>query len=250
MVHAANLGFPRVGADRELKKAVEAYWKGASSAEALQGCAKELRLRHWKLQKDAGIDYLPCNDFTLYDHMLDMIALLGVVPERYGKVSGNVDLDTYFAMARGAQQNGKDVVAMEMTKWFDTNYHYIVPEFRKGQTFSLSSTKPVDQFKETQAAGLMSHPVLVGPITFLMLGKMHGEEGVSPLSCLDALLPVYKQALAALKEAGAEWVQIDEPYLVMDLDEDVRAAYTKTYAALKGLRPEHLAHHLFRSARR
>ena len=238
MAYAANLGFPRVGADRELKKAVEAYWKGASSADALQSTAKELRMRHWKLQQDAGIDYLPCNDFTLYDHMLDMIALVGAVPARYGKVEGNVDLDTYFAMARGAQKDGKDVVAMEMTKWFDTNYHYIVPEFHKGQTFRLSSSKPVDQFRETKEAGLMSHPVLVGPVTFLMLGKMYGEgghvaEGVSPLSCLDALLPVYKQALAALKEAGAEWVQIDEPYLVMDLDENVRAAYTKTYESLK-----------------
>jgi 5-methyltetrahydropteroyltriglutamate--homocysteine methyltransferase len=234
MVHAANLGFPRVGADRELKKAVEAYWKGESSAEALQATAKELRLCHWKLQKDAGIDYLPCNDFTLYDHMLDMIALVGAVPARYGKMSGNVDLDTYFAMARGRQTGGQDVVAMEMTKWFDTNYHYIVPEFTKGQTFRLASSKPMDQFKEAVEAGFISHPVLVGPVSFLMLGKMHGgAEGESPLQCLDALLPVYKEALSQLKAAGAQWVQIDEPCLVLDLSAEAKAAYKKAYDALK-----------------
>jgi 5-methyltetrahydropteroyltriglutamate--homocysteine methyltransferase len=232
MAFAINLGFPRVGADRELKKAVEAYWKGDMPVDVLQATAKELRLRHWKLQKDAGIDFIPCNDFTFYDHMLDMIALVGAVPARYGKVEGNVSLDTYFAMARGRQKDGQDVVAMEMTKWFDTNYHYIVPEFSAGQSFRVASTKVVDQFKEAVAAGFTSHPVLVGPVTFLMLGKVHGGDSSCPLQFLDALLPVYQEVIAQLKAAGAEWVQIDEPYLVMDMDDSVRAAYTKAYDVL------------------
>ncbi len=232
MVHSANLGFPRVGAARELKKAVESYWKGASSKDALMDTAKELRLRHLKLQKDAGIDYAPCNDFTFYDHMLDMIALVGAVPKRYGKVEGNVDLDTYFAMARGSQRDKKDVVAMEMTKWFDTNYHYIVPEFEENQSFRLASSKPVDAYKEAKEAGLAAHPVLVGPVTFLKLGKMTHDSEATTTHLLDNLLPVYIEVLEQLKAEGCEWVQIDEPALVLDLTEAEKAAYQTAFDAL------------------
>ncbi len=135
MVLATNLGFPRIGAKRELKKAVEAYWKGESDQDTLMQAGKDLRVRHWNLQKDAGLDHIPSNDFSFYDQVLDMIATLGAVPKRYGFSGDQVDLDTYFAMARGAQRDGLDVTAMEMTKWFDTNYHYIVPEFEEGMTF-------------------------------------------------------------------------------------------------------------------
>src|SRR6185369_9884697 len=161
MVTAVNHGFPRVGANRELKKAVEAYWQGKSPREALLQTAKDLRARHWQMQKDAGIQGIPCNDFTLYDHMLDMSCLLGVVPKRYVGISDA--LDRYFAMARG----GKDVPAMEMTKWFDTNYHYIVPEFEDGQQFKVSSTKLFDEFEEAKALGIPAAPVLVGPVTYV-----------------------------------------------------------------------------------
>jgi 5-methyltetrahydropteroyltriglutamate--homocysteine methyltransferase len=232
MVHSANLGFPRVGAARELKKAVESYWKGASTKDALMDTAKTLRMRHLTMQKNAGIDYVPCNDFTLYDHMLDMIALVGAVPKRYGKIEGHVDLDTYFAMARGSQRDKKDVVAMEMTKWFDTNYHYIVPEFEKDQTFRVASSKLLDSYKEAKAAGFAAHPVLVGPVTFLRLGKMTHDSEAETISLIDNLLPVYVEVLQQLKAEGCEWVQLDEPALVLDLTKQEKAAYQKAYDAL------------------
>src|SRR5262245_45889134 len=170
MVLATNLGFQRIGADRELKKAVESYWKGKSSQKDLIATGKELRARHWKLQKDAGLAHIPSNDFSFYDQVLDTIALLGAVPKRYNFKGGNVDLDTYFAMARGRQQDGVDVTAMEMTKWFDTNYHFLVPEFEEGQQFKLSSTKVFDEHQEAKALGVETRPVLLGPVTFVSLG--------------------------------------------------------------------------------
>jgi 5-methyltetrahydropteroyltriglutamate--homocysteine methyltransferase len=231
MVVAANLGFPRVGLNRELKKSIEAYWKGAAPVEALLDTAKMLKNRHWKLQADSGIDSIPSNDFTLYDHVLDAICLFGAVPERYGKIEGNVSLDTYFAMARGSQKDGRDVVAMEMTKWFDTNYHYIVPEFKVGQKFALCSDKPVADFMEAKAAGFNTRPVLLGAVSFLLLGKIHGSEAET-VDLLPELLPVYKEVLAKLKAAGATHVQIDEPCLVLDLSDKARAAYKAAYAEL------------------
>jgi 5-methyltetrahydropteroyltriglutamate--homocysteine methyltransferase len=230
MVQAAIPGFPRIGLQRELKKAVEAYWKGDMSADALQNTAMELRMRHWKMQKDAGIDFIPSNDFSFYDQILDMTATLGAIPARYKHSGGAVDLDTYFAMARGRQQGGVDVVAMEMTKWFDTNYHYIVPEFTKDTSFSLSSDKAVKEFTEAKNAGIETRPVIVGPVTYLLLGKAYDD--VKPLSLLDQILPVYAQLLKNLEAAGAEWVQVDEPFLVMDICDEARAAYTKAFAAL------------------
>ncbi len=216
MVLATNLGFPRIGPMRELKKAVEAYWKGNSSQEDLLAGGKRLRAQNWKLQQDAGLDHIPSNDFSFYDQVLDMICTLGAVPSRYNFSGGNVDLDTYFAMARGAQRDGIDVTAMEMTKWYDTNYHYIVPEFEEGMEFKLSSTKIFDQFEEAKALGITTRPVLIGPATFVFLGKSR-YDGFKHENVLKAYLPVYNEILARLAEAGAEWVQIDEPVFALDL---------------------------------
>ncbi|MFZ5832773.1 MAG: 5-methyltetrahydropteroyltriglutamate--homocysteine S-methyltransferase [Planctomycetota bacterium] len=232
MAIASNLGFPRIGVQRELKKAVESYWKAEIPREDLETAAAGLRLRHWKLQQQAGIEHIPSGDFSLYDHVLDMIAMVGAVPERYGWTDATVDLSTYFAMARGTA----DVPAMEMTKWFDTNYHYIVPELEHGMKFRLSSTKPVDQYKEALAHGIRTRPVLLGPITFLLLGKGKAA-AVNPLSLLDSLVAVYEEVLRKLGEAGAEWVQIDEPVLALDLDEDERAALPAVYERLRAAAP-------------
>ena len=255
MTQAANLGFPRIGARRELKQATEAYWKGSIDAPALLAAGAELRARHWKLQRDKGISVIPSNDFSFYDQMLDMTAALGAIPPRFltdasakpthpngsargameeaARGAGHIELDRYFAMARGT----KDAPAMEMTKWFDTNYHYIVPEFHKDQTFKLSSRKAVDEFKEAKALGIITRPVLIGPVTYLMLGKVKGEE-FDPVSLLDALLPVYAELLGALKSAGAEWVQIDEPVLALDLSQAQKRALRLAYRQLAPAAPK------------
>src|SRR6266576_2791402 len=176
---AHNLGFPHLGAARELKRATEGYWGGKVSLPDLLKTGAELRARHWRLQQDAGIDLLPSNDFSYYDRMLDMCALLGAVPKRYGWAGGPVDIDTYFAMARGVQSGRRHVTAMEMTKWFDTNYHYLVPEFDPGQAFRLSSSKPVDEFQEAKALGMHTKPVLIGPVTFRLLSKARAARRAS-----------------------------------------------------------------------
>ncbi len=228
MTRSHVLGFPPLGAARELKRATEGYWNGKVTRDALLATGSELRARHWRLQRDAGIDLPPSNDFSFYDRMLDMCALVGAVPPRYGWRDETVDLDTLFAMARGAQTAGRDVTAMEMTKWFDTNYHYLVPEFTRDQKFRLASSKPWDEFAEAKQLGIPSKPVLIGPLTFLLLGK-EKEPGFDRLDLLDRLLPVYAEVLAKLAAAGAEWVQIDEPCLALDRTpaelERYRAAY-------------------------
>ncbi len=234
MTLASNLGFPPLGAARELKRATEGYWSGKQSREQLLATGAELRRRHWQLQRDAGLDRIPSNDFSYYDRVLDTCALVGAVPARYGWTGDRLDLDTYFAMARGSQGKGRDVTAMEMTKWFDTNYHYIVPEFTRGQTFRLASTKPVDEYREAKALGIDTTPTLIGPVTFLLLGKVKGA-AFDRVTLLDALLPVYAQVLGALAAAGATWVQLDEPCLALDRSEAERAAYARAY--------EHLAAH-------
>ena len=226
-----TLGFPSIGAKRELKRATEGYWNGKMSQADLLRAGSELRATHWRLQQAAGIDLVPSNDFSFYDRVLDTCALLGAVPERYGWAGGSVDLDTYFAMARGSQRAGRDVVAMEMTKWFDTNYHYIVPEFDRDQKFSLSSTKPVDQFLEAKALGITTKPVLIGPMTFLLLGKVRSA-AFDRLVLLDRLLPVYVEVLNRLVAAGATWIQLDEPSLVLDRTAAERDAYRKAYGML------------------
>ena len=228
---AHNLGFPHLGAARELKRATEGYWGGKVSLPDLLKTGAELRARHWRLQQDAGIDLLPSNDFSYYDRMLDMCALVGAVPKRYGWAGGPVDIDTYFAMARGVQSGGRDVTAMEMTKWFDTNYHYLVPEFDPGQAFRLSSSKPVDEFQEAKALGMHTKPVLIGPVTFLLLGKARTAR-FDRLTLLDALLPVYAEVLSRLAAAGATWVQFDEPCLALDRTTPERAAFVSAYRFL------------------
>ncbi len=231
MVISANLGFPRIGAKRELKKAVENYWKGNISEAELQAEAKTLRKKHWELQKDAGINHIPSNDFSFYDHILDTIALVGAVPERYGFEEGNVPLETYFAMARGQQADGKDVTAMEMTKWFDTNYHYIVAELSSNMSFRLSSNKIVDEYLEAKELGIETRPVLLGPVSFLLQGKVR-EEGVNGEDLLPKLLPVYCEVLKRLEAAGAEWIQIDEPCLALDLNSSQQKAFETAYSII------------------
>ncbi len=231
MTIAHNLGFPAIGALRELKRATESYWSGKVSQADLLKTGAELRARHWRLQQDAGLDLVPCNDFSYYDRVLDACALVGAVPARYGRGGDQVDLDTYFAMARGSQGKGRDVVVMEMTKWFDTNYHYIVPELEPGQTFRLASTKPVDELREARALGVTAKPVLIGPVTFLLLGKSHAA-GFNRLSLLDALLPVYGEVLGHLAAQGAQWIQLDEPMLALDRTREELEAYRRAYGWL------------------
>src|SRR5581483_11243674 len=225
---ATNLGFPRIGSHRELKTALESYWSGASTAEDLTRTAASLRARHWVLQQKAGMDHIPSNDFSLYDQMLDTIAMLGAVPPRFGDHKGQVGLDLTFAMARGRQ----DAPAMEMTKWFDTNYHYIVPELNADTAFALATDKALSEFKEAKFLGITTRPVLIGPVTFLKLAKM--RDGSDRWALLPKILPIYRQVLKALGEAGAEWVQIDEPVLVSDLDDAARDALGDAYCELTG----------------
>lgn len=232
MVIAANLGFPRIGPKRELKKALESFWKGEIPEAELQNVARQIRKQNWEMQQKAGINHIPSGDFAFYDLMLDTIAMVGAVPERYKFSGDTVDLATYFAMARGAQHAGIDVQAMEMTKWFDTNYHYIVPEFTATQQFALKSLKVVDHFLEAKNAGIHTRPVIIGPVTFLLQGKMK-ESGKQALDLLPALLPVYAEILAKLKAAGADWVQIDEPALVLDLTAEAKLAYELAYGQLR-----------------
>ena len=236
MATATNLGFPRIGAHRELKRAVEGYWKGNLTLDELQDAAQALRASHWSTQQDFGLDVVPSNDFSYYDQVLDTCAMVGAVPERFPWDGETVDLDTYFAMARGLQEKdlegeGSGVQAMEMTKWFDTNYHYIVPEFSRDTTFSLSSTKVLDEYEEAKAHGVETRPVLIGPVSFLLLGKTQ-EDDLDALALLDDLLPVYAEVLQALADAGAEAVQLDEPTLVLDLSDEERAAFAQAYEAL------------------
>ena len=232
MALATNLGYPRIGPDRELKRATEAYWKGGVDAAALGRTAAELRREAREAQRAAGIDLIPSNDFSLYDHVLDTVALVGAVPERYGWHGGTVDLDTYFAMARGAQRAGLDVGAMEMTKWFDTNYHYIVPELDRGTSFQLSASKVFDEFGEARAEGVATRPVLLGPISFLTLSKLRGPEFDPLETSLDSLLEVYGEVVGRLAEAGAAWIQIDEPILVLDVGARELDALERACAAL------------------
>lgn len=225
------LGFPRIGKQRELKKACESFWAGKISKDELLSTGKALRKENWERQKAIGIDLIPSNDFSMYDQVLDMAMTVGAIPARYANLKGD-KTELYFAMARGEQKAGKDVIAMEMTKWFDTNYHYIVPEFTKDQKFELFDTKAVDEYNEAAALGIKTKPVVIGPVSFLLMGK-EKEDGFHRLDLLDRLLPVYEQLLGALQQAGAEYVQIDEPMIALDLDDREAAAFKKAYEALR-----------------
>lgn len=230
---ATNLGFPRIGKYRELKKAVESYWAGKLDRDELLGICRELRAANWRTQLELGIEHIPSNDFSLYDQVLDTTAMLGAVPARFGASGEQIDLDTYFAMGRGvaAGANGGSAAAMEMTKWFDANYHYIVPELAADQEFRLSSRKPIEEFLEAKTLGILTRPVLIGPLTYLHVAKCVGAP-FNRLRMLDRLLPVYEQVLRELSAAGAEWIQIDEPCLVLDLNDEARTAFLATYNRL------------------
>lgn len=226
------LGFPRIGADRELKKALEAYWTGKTSLADLEQVGRELRARHWAQQAESGLDVVTVGDFAFYDQILSTSALLGVVPERFGPVTGEVDLDTQFRMARGRAPTGADTVAQEMTKWFDTNYHYLVPELTADQSFRIGSTRLFDEVREAQAQGHTAKVVLTGPLTYLWLGKCAGDE-FQKLDLLPGLLPVYADILTQLAALGVEWVQVDEPILSLDLPVIWQAAFESVYNRLQ-----------------
>ncbi|HUB72057.1 MAG TPA: 5-methyltetrahydropteroyltriglutamate--homocysteine S-methyltransferase [Acidimicrobiales bacterium] len=234
-VLATNLGFPRIGPHRELKSSLEAYWAGKTSAADLRAATARLREEAWLTQASLGLDHVPSGDFSLYDHVLDTAVLVGAVPERFA-AAGPVDaLDLYFAMARGGALGGSSVTALEMTKWFDTNYHYLVPELTSGQPFALSSSKPLDELREAAALGIRARPVILGPVSWLLLAK-HVGKGTN-LELLGALCDVYAELLEALAEAGASWVQLDEPVLALDLDQEQRAALTHAYWMLREASP-------------
>ncbi len=228
-----TLGFPRVGLKRELKRAQEDYWAGKIDQSALLETGYQLRVRHWEQQKNAGVDLLPVGDFAWYDQVLTTSLLLGNVPPRHQNEDGSVDLDTLFRVARGRAPTGKPAAAGEMTKWFNTNYHYIVPEFQQGQQFKLSWNQLFDEVDEALKLGHNVKPVVIGPITYLWLGKVKGP-AFDRLSLLKDLLPAYQEILARLAEKGVEWVQIDEPALVLDLPIEWQNAYQQAYQSLAG----------------
>ncbi|MDL1970048.1 MAG: 5-methyltetrahydropteroyltriglutamate--homocysteine S-methyltransferase [Candidatus Desulfofervidaceae bacterium] len=222
-IWCSNLGYPRMGAKRELKKALESYWQGKVSKEELLDTALTLQGQNWQIQKEAGIDLIPVGDFSLYDHMLDMAVMLGLIPARFRKNGIKTDLDTYFTMARGAE----DIPPLEMTKWFDTNYHYLVPELDTEP--NLLENRLLNACKQAQASGVNPKPVLVGPYTFLKLSK---EAGIKKADILPSLLKVYQTILKELAENGVEWVQIDEPALVLDMEEDEIKLVEEIYQTL------------------
>jgi 5-methyltetrahydropteroyltriglutamate--homocysteine methyltransferase len=236
MVTTHNLGFPRIGAKRELKFALESYWKGQSSRDELKALGAELRKRHWENQQ--GLDLVPVGDFAFYDQVLDMSFTLGNLPERVQGFHGDA-LDNYFRVARGrSAQTGEEhgaccggVAAGEMTKWFDTNYHYIVPEFTAATGFSLDASRLVQQLAEARASGVNAKPVIIGPVTYLWLGK--AKDDSDRLALLPKLLPVYGALLDAFAAQGVEWVQIDEPALVTELDPAWQQAFVTAYEALE-----------------
>ncbi|MFJ6705423.1 MULTISPECIES: 5-methyltetrahydropteroyltriglutamate--homocysteine S-methyltransferase [unclassified Streptomyces] len=211
---ATVYGYPRQGHNRELKKAIEGYWKGRVTADALRSTAAELRRNTWRQLADAGVHEVPTGDFSYYDHVLDTTVMVGAIPERHRDAVDADALDGYFAMARGTQ----DVAPLEMTKWFDTNYHYLVPELGPDTVFTANTAKQVAELTEALGLGLTARPVLVGPVTYLLLAKPApgAPADFEPLTLLDRLLPVYAEVLADLRAAGAEWAQLDEPALVQD----------------------------------
>ena len=242
MALAHNLGFPRIGRDRELKKALEAYWKGDLDEAGLRAVGRELRAAHWQAQKDAGIELLPVGDFAWYDQVLGHSLLLGVVPERFRDPAGKIGLDTLFAMARGVRGaccGGAGSQALELTKWFDSNYHYLVPEFARDQQFRLSWEQLFEEVAEAQALGHRVKPVLLGPLTYLWLGKAKGA-AFDKLELLDRLLPVYGEVLDRLAALGVDWVQIDEPILGLDLPPAWKNAFERAYNQLQAPAPQKL----------
>ncbi|HBN8393319.1 TPA: 5-methyltetrahydropteroyltriglutamate--homocysteine S-methyltransferase [Pseudomonas aeruginosa] len=234
MAVAHNLGFPRIGRDRELKKALEAFWKGELDEAGLRAVGKQLRATHWQVQRDAGIELLPVGDFAWYDQVLTHSLTFGVIPERFrGHGNAKPTLQTLFGMARGVTDNCcGGAHAQEMTKWFDTNYHYLVPEFTADQQFALSWEQLFEEVDEARALGHNVKPVVIGPLTYLWLGKAKGSD-FDKLDLLERLLPLYGQIFRRLAAQGVEWVQIDEPILVLDLPQDWKNAFERAYNLLQ-----------------
>ncbi|MDP2129122.1 MAG: 5-methyltetrahydropteroyltriglutamate--homocysteine S-methyltransferase [Pseudohongiella sp.] len=232
LIQTHSLGFPRVGVRRELKFALESYWRGDITSAALQQAGQDLRHRHWAVQAEAGIDLIPTGDFAWYDQVLTMSATLGNIPPRHRKNGQPTDIDTLFRVARGNSGDSAPVPASDMTKWFDSNYHYLVPEFQADQSFSLEWRQIIDETREAVALGFRVKPVIIGPLTYLWLGKEMTSD-FDRLELLPALLPVYQQLLQELANAGAEWVQVDEPALVLDLPASWLRAYEKAYFQLQ-----------------
>ncbi|MBH3427082.1 5-methyltetrahydropteroyltriglutamate--homocysteine S-methyltransferase [Pseudomonas alkylphenolica] len=229
MALAHSLGFPRIGRDRELKKAQEAFWKGELNEAGLRAVGSELRKTHWALQKQAGIELLPVGDFAWYDQVLTHSLMFGVIPERFRPHDGKATLQTLFGMARGVSDSCcGGAHAQEMTKWFDTNYHYLVPEFSADQQFQLGWEQLFEEVAEAQALGHTVKPVIIGPLTYLWLGKAKGA-AFDKLELLDRLLPLYGQIFQRLAAQGVEWVQIDEPILVLDLPQEWKNAFERAY---------------------
>ncbi|TKC12663.1 5-methyltetrahydropteroyltriglutamate--homocysteine S-methyltransferase [Pedobacter polaris] len=234
-----NLGYPRIGSHRELKKVCENYWAAKTGHKTVLQVGKNIRQENWQMQKQTGIAIIPSNDFSFYDQVLDHSLMFGAIPKRYNEVilkKGNTELDLYFAMARGYQQDGLDIIAMEMTKWFDTNYHYLVPEFYKNQQFKLFSTKIIDEFYEAKQLGITTKPVLIGPISYLLLGK-EKENGFEKIDLIKNLLPVYIDILTRLDALNVEYVQFDEPFLALDLNEKEQKAFQETYRQISNAFP-------------
>jgi 5-methyltetrahydropteroyltriglutamate--homocysteine methyltransferase len=229
-----NLGYPRIGGQRQLKKASEQFWAGEIDATELQSVAQKIKQENWKTQLDAGIDLIPCNDFSFYDQTLDTSLLLGVIPQRYEAVlaQSNNKLELYFAMARGYQKNGLDITAMEMTKWLDTNYHYIVPEFKADQQFRVANENIFNEYAQAkQALGQKAKPVLLGPVSYLLLGK-EKEAGFDRVDLIEKLVPVYIEIISRLASQGAEWIQLDEPTLALDLTNKEKEAFESAYRSI------------------
>ena len=229
------VGFPRIGRMRELKFACEKYFRHELSAEELDQTARDLRLAHWTTQRDADIDLIPSNDFSFYDTTLDTAALFGLVPERYRALELS-PLDMYFAMARGYQGSAGDVHALPMKKWFNTNYHYNVPEIDDAADIALVGTKPLDEYLEAKAAGIETKPVVLGPFTLLNLANFTGSRQLADVA--EPLARAYADLLSRLADAGAAWVQFDEPWLVRDLEAQDIALFKKLYALVLAARGE------------
>lgn len=233
MKTSGNLGYPRIGKKRELKFALEKYWKNKIPLDELKQTATTIQKENWQLQREQGLDYIPSNDFSYYDQVLDTSFMLGAIPQRFREAKNLDGLDLYFAMARGIQtENGDNLPAMEMTKWFNTNYHYIVPEIGPKTSFKLNPSKPVEAYKLAESLEIKTRPVIIGPVSFLLLSKSPSED-FSPVSKLAEILPLYSNLFKELKDIGVEWVQIDEPCLATDLNEDGIKAYTQFFEYFK-----------------
>ncbi|PPR43793.1 MAG: 5-methyltetrahydropteroyltriglutamate--homocysteine methyltransferase [Alphaproteobacteria bacterium MarineAlpha6_Bin2] len=232
MVISSNLGYPRIGPNRELKWSLESFWKKEINETKLLEDISRIKKDNWIIQKKSGIQHVPSNDFSLYDHVLDTCLVVNAIPDRYKRLKNKKNfLNLYFAMARGFQSGSIDIKAMEMTKWFDTNYHYIVPEFKNNQKFKLASTKIIDEFLEAKSFGILTRPVILGPLSFLYLGKSISNK-FNKFNLLSKIIPIYKEIFTKLKKYGAEWIQVDEPILSLDLDKSFKNKFISTYDKL------------------